>query len=390
MVTTPSTVRELRTASLLRVLRAVHDAPAPPTRAMVTRQLGLGRGTATVLVADLKERGLLTEADSGPRQGPGRPTAHLVPHPAGPIVLAAAITHDGWSVEAVELGGGTVRDAEGQHDVRRSVGVLDEVAVACRKVASELAPRVGGFAISIPGTIHRGRVAQASLLGWGEVDALHPFAGLGVPMALVNDATAAGIGEVRRGAAHGHDVVLHIHSDAGVGGALLIGGVPARDAHGGGGEFGHMPLGEPGRACRCGSYGCWDLVVGNLALAGADSTAPPGAAEVGAARVLAGARAGDGAALARVSRVAAALGRGIGALVNAHDPEMVTLSGVAATVTALEPDRFREAYLSALMRFRRSAPTPVRASVLDGRGQRVGTAELAFDQLLREPLVTPR
>ena len=33
----PSTARQLRTASLLRVLRAVHDAPVPPTRAAVTR-----------------------------------------------------------------------------------------------------------------------------------------------------------------------------------------------------------------------------------------------------------------------------------------------------------------------------------------------------------------
>jgi hypothetical protein len=82
---TPGTVRDLRTASLLRVLRAVHDAPAPPTRAAMTRQLGLGRGGATVLVAALKERRLLAESPVVPaRPGRGRPTAHLVPHPAGP------------------------------------------------------------------------------------------------------------------------------------------------------------------------------------------------------------------------------------------------------------------------------------------------------------------
>lgn len=386
----PSTARQLRTASLLRVLRAVHDSAAPPTRALITRQLGLGRGTATVLVADLKERELLTEADAGPRQRPGRPTAHLVPHPRGPITLAAAVTHEGWALDAVELGGGTVRRVDGGHDSRRSVAVLDEIAAECVALAAEFAPRVGGFALSVPGTIHNGILAQASLLGWGDIDALAPFAALGVPMALVNDATAAGIGEARRGAARGHDVVLHIHAEAGVGGTLLIGGVPARDASGAGGEFGHMPLGEPGRSCRCGAYGCWDLDVGNLALAGAESTAPPGSAGRAAALVVAGARAGEPSAVARVARVAAALGRGIGALVNAHDPELVTLSGTAATVAALAPARFEGAYLSSLMRFRRSAPPEVQTSKLNGYGHRIGTAELAFDKLLTESLVIRR
>ncbi|HEU5111454.1 MAG TPA: hypothetical protein VFT95_23170, partial [Micromonosporaceae bacterium] len=186
----PATVRELRTAGLLRVLRAVHDAPAAPTRALVTRQLGLGRGTATVLVAELKDRRLLTEADAGERSGPGRPTAHLVPHPAGPVVLAAAITHDRWTVDAVELGGGTVAELSDGHDRRRGVAVLDDVADACRALAARLDHRVGAFALSLPATIHRGRVAQASVLGWDDVDALRPFALLGVPAALVNDATA--------------------------------------------------------------------------------------------------------------------------------------------------------------------------------------------------------
>ncbi len=388
MTASPSTARELRTASLLRVLRAVHDAPAPPTRADVTRQLRLGRGTATVLVADLKERRLLTEADTGARQGPGRPTAHLVPHPDGPLVLAAAVTHDGWTLDTVELGAGIVRTAEGGHDSRRTARVLDAVAEACRAVVADLPGRVGGFALSVPATVDRGRVAQASLLGWSDLDALAPLRWLGVPMTLVNDATAAGLGEARRGAARGHEVALHLHADAGVGGTLLIGGFPVRDAHGAGGEFGHMPLAGGSRPCHCGAYGCWDLEVGNLALV--DDPAPRMSVRRAAARVLDRAHDGDPEALERVARVATALGRGIGALVNAHDPELVTLSGSAATVAALAPGALHEAYLSALMRFRRAAPPPVHLTTLGGRGQRLGTAELAFDLLLTEPLIAGR
>jgi predicted NBD/HSP70 family sugar kinase len=371
----------------LRVLRAVHDAPTPPTRALVTRQLGLGRGTATVLVAELKGRALLAEADTVARAGPGRPTAQLVPHRDGPVVLAAAITHDGWTVDAVELGGGVVHELSGGHDRRRGVGVLDNVAAACRTLTAHLGHRVGAFALSLPATVRGDRVAQASILGWDDVDALRPFAWLGVPSALANDATAAGIGEARRGAARGRDVVLHVHADAGVGGTLLLDGRPAPDAQGAGGEFGHMPLAGGDGRCRCGARGCWDLDVGNLALVGGARRVSVRSA---AARLLDGARAGDREALDRVGRVAAALGRGVGALVNGHDPELVTLSGVAATIAGLMPDRLGKAYGDALMRFRRAAPPPLTPSVLDGRGQRIGTAELAFDHLLTEAVVVRR
>src|SRR5262245_21455422 len=170
--TSPSTARELRTASLLRVLRAVHDAPRPPTRAAVTRQLGLGRGTATVLVAALKEHRLLDEVDAGTRPGPGRPTGHLVAHPEGPVVLAAAVTHDGWTLDTGGVGAEVVATAAGGHDARRSPGVLDAVRDAARAAMADLPGRVGAVALSVPAAIHDGRVAQASLLGWSDVDAL--------------------------------------------------------------------------------------------------------------------------------------------------------------------------------------------------------------------------
>jgi predicted NBD/HSP70 family sugar kinase len=153
-----------------------------------------------------------------------------------------------------------------------------------------------------------------------------------------------------------------------------------------------MPLagsvsGAP-RRCHCGAYGCWDLDVGNLALIGGDPDPTPRASVRRAAgRVLARARAGEPAALDRVTVVATALGRGIGALVNGFDPELVTLSGGAATIADLAGDTLRDAYRDGLMGFRRSAPPALRTSALAGQGQRAGTAELAFDLLLTERLL---
>src|SRR6202012_1239091 len=55
-------------------------------------------------------------------------------------------------------------------------------------------------------------------------------------------------------------------------------------------------------------------------------------------------------------RAPGAFGRGIGALVNAQDPEAVGLSGLAAEVYEAAPDAVQAGYLATLMRFRRPEP----------------------------------
>ena len=83
--------------------------------------------------------------------------------------------------------------------------------------------------------------------------------------------------------------------------------------------------------------------------------------------------------------VAKALGRGIGALVNAQDPEAVGLSGLAATIYAADPDAVTAGYLSTLMRFRRDNPPSLLPSILGDLGALTGASELVFDAFL-----TPR
>jgi predicted NBD/HSP70 family sugar kinase len=83
--------------------------------------------------------------------------------------------------------------------------------------------------------------------------------------------------------------------------------------------------------------------------------------------------------------VAGALGRGMGSLVNAHDPEAIGLSGLGRDVYRAAPEAVRAGYASTLMRFRREAPPPLIPSRLGGLGVLTGAAELVFDAFL-----TPR
>lgn len=94
-------------------------------------------------------------------------------------------------------------------------------------------------------------------------------------MLIGNDATLAGVAEARRGAASSAGTVLYLTIEVGVGGVLVDHGRPMVGATGAGGEFGHVPFGDPSLDYPCGARGCWDLEVDGRAMARHRHAAPP-------------------------------------------------------------------------------------------------------------------
>ena len=370
-----TTSAELRAHNLARLLRAVHDGGGQHTRAELTRQLGLARGTATVLVRELAGRRLITElAPAEPpsvQRARGRPTGIPSANSEGPVALAVDLRDDSFTTAVFELTGrGMVLDSQerGTLDGRQ---FLAQVAASLGKHRRALDGRVVGTGVAVPSPVRDGRMVQPTLDDWKDVnvaDTLHASVG--------NDATLAGLAEARRGVLRGVPIALHLHAATGIGGVLLTGGQPVTGVLGSAGEFGHMPLGGGDEPCQCGATGCWEQYAGARGLL-REAGLPPeqGDRMVIAAHVIDS----DAHALARV---AAALGRGIGALGHAHDPAAVSLSGLAAAVLTAAPDRVSDAYQAALMRFRRSSPPALLPSALGDLGPLTGAAELVFDGFL--------
>ena len=104
-----TTSADLRAHNLARLLRAVHDGGGARTRAELTRQLSLARGTATVLIRDLADRNLIEElqvrAGEAVHRSRGRPTGVPSPHPDGPVALAVDLRDDSFSAASFELTG---------------------------------------------------------------------------------------------------------------------------------------------------------------------------------------------------------------------------------------------------------------------------------------------
>jgi predicted NBD/HSP70 family sugar kinase len=207
-----------------------------------------------------------------------------------------------------------------------------------------------------------------------------------LPVLIDNVAHLSALADARRGCGRGLDCVLYLHAAVGLGGALVLDGSPLRGRRGFAGEYGHLPLGERGLPCRCGGQGCWETEVDQLALArAAGSATSPHAAAATAAALLA--RAGtDAQARHAVHEVARGLGRGIGALVNAHDPDLVVLAGHAAAVLDAAPGVVHQTAAQAALRVHRSALPPIVPTAFGENGGLLGAAESLFDRLLENPV----
>jgi predicted NBD/HSP70 family sugar kinase len=192
----------------------------------------------------------------------------------------------------------------------------------------------------------------------------------------------AAVAEARARPASG--ALLHLVLEIGVGGALVLGGRPVQGARGLAGEFGHLPFGDPALRCPCGARGCWDLDVDGRALARHLGAPPPGDPRTYTREVLAVAAA-DPRARTALGRNAGSLGAGIAGLVNALDPEVVTLGGLAEPLRPAAPDEFAAAFNDGLMAFRRAAPPPVVPAAFGEDGALHGAVTAALDEVVSEP-----
>ncbi len=372
-------VRWLGAAQLIGVVRSEPGI----TRAAAAQRLGIGSGGATELVARLRQARLLDETPA-PAQGRGRPTRVLGPHADGPLVLAADLRAADWRLALAGIDGSPQVVAQAGYADEELDPVLTQLAKAIGAIYRRKSKRLRAIVVSVAGTISGAKLVQFTSRGWNDVDLSILISKIpdraGIPLLLGNDATLAGLAEARTGAARSAATALCLIVAHGIGGTLVVNGEPLTGVNGAAGEYGHIPFGDPTLVCPCGAHGCWDLTVDGRALARHRGDGPP-PDPVGYVHDLVGRPKRDAATRRAFEAVAASLGRGAGGLVNLHDPEVVTLGGVAALLRAAAPDVFDDAYRDGLMAFRKSSPPPVRDAEHGEDGPLHGAVALALDHI---------
>jgi glucokinase len=156
------------------------------------------------------------------------------------------------------------------HADRSPAAVAESTARAVRLAAASAGVPVpaavgAGVAAQVLGST--GVVLNAPNLGWRNA----PFGellsrALSTRVRVLNDLSAAALGERRFGAARGTDDAILLFVGSGVGSGLILGGRLHEGAGGVAGEVGHVKVrprpGTPERRCGCGQVSCLEAYAG--------------------------------------------------------------------------------------------------------------------------------
>lgn len=244
----------------------------------------------------------------------------------------AVVEHAGDSWRTLDQGQTPTRATDGPEAV---IGRL----IAIGSTARERWPGIASLGIGVPGLFDPATGAYRFLVNtpgdWAGRPVAPPLAdALGVPAALINDARAFGLAELRLGAGRGVASIVGLTLGTGVGGVIAIDGRVIQGHDGTAGELGHQTLDRDGPPCGCGNRGCLE------AFARADRIAAACGTETAEAAVGA-ARAGDANALAGLAEVGRWLGIGIANMIVVVSPDRVVIGGgiAAAGDLLFEPIR---------------------------------------------------
>ena len=375
----------VRQRNLARVLRMVH-IDGPRSRATLTELTGLNRSTIADLVGELVREGLVQERAPEASRRVGRPSPVVAPDPRV-IAIAANPEVDALTIAAVGLDRSIPLRARIELD-----GLISPQETAAM-IAAQLDnwragglvdARVVGVGLAVPGLVRAadGLVRNAPHLRW--IDA--PVRDLvesatGLPTTAGNDAMLGAVAEHLFGAARGVDDVVYLNGGAsGIGGGLIVGGMPVPGAGGYAGEFGQNRPGIASPADRRAGDGVLEDEVSRARLLAAVellSADEPTLAE--ALRASTSVTVSE--ELARQRRI---LATALANAVNVLNPSVVVLGGFLATLASHDLDGLEAAVAAQAMPASMEG-LGIRTAVLAEDRLLIGAAEMAFAEILRDP-----
>lgn len=370
----------VRRRNLSAILDLVHHGLAS-SRAELTALTGLNRSTVAALVAELAELRLVDEGDPVASGGVGRPSPSV--RTSGyPAVIAVNPEVDAVTAALVGLGGRVITRIRHRLD---SVPDPAEAVDVIRGVVGQLTAgserRIAGVGLAIPGLVRAtdGVVRWAPHLGWREV----PFArevedALGLPVSADNDASLGALAEHLFGAGRGVDDLVYLNGGAsGIGGGVIVRGLPLTGRGGYAGEFGQN---RPGAGDHLSENGTLEDEVSRARLL--DLLGIPDADEPAVAAAIAGAT--DPRVTDELRRHQGILAVALGNAINVFNPELIVLGGYLATLLAWRRDDLVAAVEAASIPAAAEGVAIVPAALGEDR-LLIGAAELAYRSLLRDP-----
>ena len=258
---------------------------------------------------------------------------------------------------AVDIGATNIRVALGDERriiVKRSEatdrlngpeGVPRQIARMIRSLGAE--PAAIGVGSIGPLDTKQGAIGETPNFAFKHIPIVSPLEGeFGVPVRIMNDCNAAVIGEHLYGAGWGLDNLFYVTLSTGLGGGAIVDGNPLKGKDGNAPEIGHLTLDPDSElVCGCGCRGHWEaycsganlpnyarILLRNRDLEGGLLLKMVGRdlGKLTSEMIFAAAKKRDRDAVFVVEEVGKANAVGFANIVNAFDPELITVGGSVA------------------------------------------------------------
>jgi N-acetylglucosamine repressor len=386
-VATRSTSRDINRQIALNVIRE-HQ---PISRADLARHLNITRGVVSTLVQELIAQGLIYEGATGEAARGRKPTfLHIRTHDR--LAIAVDVRFSKTYVMLCDFSGREVA-LEAHDTIFDPQEFIKDLSNRIRRMLKIHRAKAicEGIGVAVPGMVDQrtGLILNAPALGWRSVEIRDKLAAAtGLPVQIENSGRACSLAQLwlERAEPTGSNSFVFISVSDGVGVGMVANGELVRGHDHIAGEFGHMPLNLDGPRCMCGSSGCWEAYISNLATLSRYfgwnlSKLNPNAlrdAEQSSFTVLdliTRARSGDAKALGAIQSTGRFLGLGLATIVNVINPDCIYMSGEITSAWDLIEETVRQAVAERALTDT-AARTPLRISVTQEPSRLRGAAAL--------------
>ncbi len=390
-----ASVRDVRRSNRALLLRELFFA-GETSRSDLGTATGLSAATVTSVVSELIDEGTVRETGFLDSAG-GRRRVLMHVDPWAGYVFGTDVSEQQVTTALFGLTLRKLAVRETPFEGRR-IDPADVSAIVTRHV-SELLAETGvdplsvlGLGLGVPGVVDHpatpDAVVHADVIGWERATFGALEAALDFVVLVDNGAKTTTQAEAWYGSARGAEHAVVVLIGDGVGAGIITNGRLYRGMSSGAGEWGHTKINLTGPACRCGSSGCVEAVVGASAVLrswrGQDVF--EGRESDGINALFTAYRAGEADASRTMTQLIEHLGLAISNLVNLYNPEKIIVSGWFGDLIARD---HIEELRAAVRRFSLKQPgeqAVVERSTLGADAVALGAATLPVDRFIETGL----
>lgn len=375
------TVRRLNMSAILKLLRERGTL----ARADLAKELGMTRNTASNIVTDLLQAGLVIETEFR-RAGAGRPGLLLELAPGGGFAVGVEIDINRIIVIAADFNGKILWEQAASISRRQTqdecIGLAEQLAADALSRGKGEGLNPLGLGLGLAGLVdsENGMLTYAPTLNWTDV----PFKALweskfNVPVYVDNEANTAALGYQTYSDRSKARNLAYLSIGVGMAAGFMLEEQLFHGSSGFAGQAGHMKIRTDGEPCTCGDRGCWVTEVGINALARRTGMEHPDLTAIADSL-----RAGDAQLKEIADEMAEMLGLGIANLVNLFNLDTVVLGGAICPILPFMLEKTRTVVDERALKQPRAN---VRIKVSErGNDSVFGAACLVLDAVMNDPV----